>query len=309
MLAVASRTILGKIAVDLERALTRRATLGTPGEAQARRLAMGDGWWVDDVVCTSGPSDRKFEEMHESVSVSAVVAGSFQYRTAHGLDVMTPGSLMLGSPGQSFECGHDHASGDRCVAFHYSPELFERIAADAGAWRNARGFGASRVPPASQLSRYVARASLGVVRDNGNTDALAWEETALGIAAAAIRISSRTSPVARDVTVAMLSRVTDSVRMIDRDPGAAWTLSRLADAARLSPYHYLRTFTRLTGVTPHQFVLRTRLRSAAIRLAADDAKVIEIALESGFNDVSNFNRAFREEIGVAPREYRRRSRK
>jgi len=93
-----------------------------------------------------------------------------------------------------------------------------------------------------------------------------------------------------------------------RRDGERWTLSRLAEAARLSPYHYLRTFTRLTGVTPHQFVLRTRLRAAAIRLAADDAKVIEIALESGFNDVSNFNRAFREEIGVAPREYRRRSR-
>ena len=308
MLASAPHTILGKIAFDLERALARRATHGTPGGAHARRLAKGDGWWVDDVVCTSGPSDKKFEEMHESVSVSAVVAGSFQYRTAFGLDVMTPGSLMLGTPRQSFECGHDHASGDRCVAFHYSPDLFERIAVDAGVSRNAHGFRASRVPPASQLSRYVARATLGVVRGTA-TDDIAWEETALGIAAAAIRISSRTSAVARDITNATLSRVTDSVRMIDRDPGSAWSLSRLADAARLSPYHYLRTFTRLTGVTPHQFVLRTRVRAAAIRLAADDAKIIEIALESGFNDVSNFNRAFREEIGLAPREYRRRSRR
>ena len=35
----------------------------------------------------------------------------------------------------------------------------------------------------------------------------------------------------------------------------------------LSPYHFLRTFQRLTGVTPHQFVLRKRLREAALRLA------------------------------------------
>ena len=166
----------------------------------------------------------------------------------------------------------------------------------------------SRVPPASELSRYVARASVGLVRDPSGADDLAWEETAVGIAAAAIRISSQVTPVGGDASAHTLARVTDSVRMIDRDPGAPWTLSRLAAAARLSPYHYLRTFTRLTGVTPHQFVLRTRLRAAAIRLAADDAKVIEIALESGFNDVSNFNRAFREEIGFAPREYRRRSR-
>jgi len=308
MLAGARRTILGKIAFDLERALARRATLGAPAEAGARRLASGDGWWVTDVVCTSGPSDRSFEEVHEAVSVAAVVAGTFQHRSEFGLDVMTPGSLLLGKPGQPFECGHDHASGDRCVAFHFSHALFERIAADAGVPRGARSFRMSRVPPASELSRFVARASVGLVRDTSAADDLAWEETALGIAAAAIRISSQASLVGGDVSAHTLARVTDSVRMIDRDPGARWTLSRLAEAARLSPYHYLRTFTRLTGVTPHQFVLRTRLRAAAIRLAADDAKVIEIALESGFNDVSNFNRAFREEIGVAPREYRRRSR-
>jgi len=309
MLASAPRTILGKIAFDLERALARRSMLGTPAEARSRRLAKGDGWWVDDVVCTSGPSDASFEEIHGAVSVAAVVAGTFQYRSAFGVDVMTPGSLLLGTPGQSYECGHDHASGDRCVAFHFSPALFERIAADAGVSRGARSFRMSRVPPASGLSKHVANASVGLVRSQSGADDVAWEETAFGIAAAAIRLSSQTAPVVGDMSPSTLARVTDSVRMIDHDPAASWTLSRLAEAARLSPYHYLRTFTRLTGVTPHQFVLRTRLRSAAIRLAADDAKVIEIALECGFNDVSNFNRAFREEIGVAPREYRRRSRK
>ena len=309
MLASAPPTILGKIAFDLERALARRTRLGAPAEARSRRLAAGDGWWVDDVVCTSGPSDESFEETHAAVSIAAVVAGTFQYRSPFGLDVMTPGSLLLGTPGQAYECGHDHASGDRCVAFHFSPALFERIAADAGVTRGERSFRTSRVPPASGLAKHVARASVGLVRNQSGGDDIAWEETAYGIAAAAIRVSSQTTPVAGDMSPSTFARVTDSVRMIDRDPAAPWTLSRLAESARLSPYHYLRTFTRLTGVTPHQFVLRTRLRSAAIRLVADDAKVIEIALDSGFNDVSNFNRAFREEIGVAPREYSRRSRR
>jgi AraC-like DNA-binding protein len=299
---------LGKIAFDLEQALARRAALGAPAEATSRRLATGDGWWVDDVVCTSGPSDRSFEEVHGSVSVAAVVAGTFQYRNSFGRYVLTPGSLLLGRPGQSFECGHDHASGDRCVAFHFSPALFERIAADAGMPRGERSFRAPRIPPASELSKFVARASLALTNHPVGASDSAWEETALGIAATAIRLSSQTTPVRSDAPANALARVTKSVRMIDREPGAAWTLSGLAAAARLSPYHYLRTFTRLTGVTPHQFVLRTRLRAAAIRLAADDAKVIEIALASGFNDVSNFNRAFREEIGLAPRDYRRRSR-
>jgi len=51
--------------------------------------------------------------------------------------------------------------------------------------------------------------------------------------------------------------------------------------------------------------VRARLRKAALRLAAEPAKVIDIAFDSGFGDVSNFNRSFRAEFGVSPRAYRR----
>jgi AraC-like DNA-binding protein len=83
------------------------------------------------------------------------------------------------------------------------------------------------------------------------------------------------------------------------------SLASLARDSRLSPYHFLRTFERLTGVTPHQYVLRARLRNAATRLVTEPRKVIDVALDSGFGDVSNFNRAFRAEFGVSPRAYRR----
>jgi AraC-like DNA-binding protein len=83
------------------------------------------------------------------------------------------------------------------------------------------------------------------------------------------------------------------------------TLHDLARAAGLSRYHFLRTFDYLTGVTPHQYVLRARLREAAVSLAAEPGSVIDIALDCGFGDVSNFNRAFRTEFGVSPSEYRR----
>jgi hypothetical protein len=45
----------------------------------------------------------------------------------------------------------------------------------------------------------------------------------------------------------------------------------------LSPYHFLRTFARVTGVTPHRYLLRARLRNAAVRLAIEDAPVAEVA--------------------------------
>ena len=85
---------------------------------------------------------------------------------------MTPGSLLLGNPGQSFECLHAHGAGDRCIAFRFSPRL-------------------------------------------------------------------------------------------------------------------------------------VRLRAAALHVAADEARIIDAAGAAGFEDLSNFNHAFRAEFGVAPRNYRR----
>ena len=67
-------------------------------------------------------------------------------------------------------------------------------------------------------------------------------------------------------------------------------------------------FKSLTGITPHQYVMRDRLREAASRLATGTQKVLDVALDCGFCDISNFNRAFRAEFGVSPRAFRRASR-
>src|SRR5262249_41060096 len=100
------------------------------------------------------------------------------------------------------------------------------------------------------------------------------------------------------------ARITDVLRRIEHDPNGDLSLAKLAEEAGLSPYHFLRTFESVAGVTPHQYIMRTRLREAAVRLADEPTKVLDIALDSGFGDVSNFNRAFRAEFGVSPRTYR-----
>jgi AraC-like DNA-binding protein len=72
----------------------------------------------------------------------------------------------------------------------------------------------------------------------------------------------------------------------------------------MSPYHFLRTFRQVVGMTPHQFVLRTRLHRAAVRLRASDESVSAIAFAAGFRDLSTFNRRFRRLMGASPSAYR-----
>jgi AraC-like DNA-binding protein len=132
-----------------------------------------------------------------------------------------------------------------------------------------------------------------------------WEELGLELAARAVTLAEGASTDQHRLDLGSEARVTRTVRTIDQYPEAPITLSSIAGDAGLSPYHCLRTFERITGVTPHQYVLRARLREAALRLAAEpSAKVIDVALDSGFGDVSNFNRAFRNEFGTNPRHWR-----
>lgn len=296
---------MAKIAVELERAVVRRAATGAPGSMASRVLGQGEEWHVADVVCTCGPQDRPFEEQHPFFTVAVVVAGTFQYRgSLHrpgiAQELMTPGSLLLGNAGQSFECGHEHGLGDRCLSFRYSRDYFERVAADAGISPGQRKFERLRLPPLEHLSPVIARACAGLVRASQTL----WEELSVQLAAEAVKLAHGLPAHVNDVPPSTVARVTRTVRMIERHADSELPLGSLAREAGLSPYHFLRTFAELTGVTPHQYVRRTRLREAAVKLASEKEKVLNVALDCGFGDVSNFNRAFRGEFGANPRSWK-----
>jgi AraC-like DNA-binding protein len=301
MLAAAPTRVFAKIAGELDAALARRRRSGSPGSAVGTSLARGDGWDVDDVICTSGPADRPFEERHTRVSIAIVVAGTFQYRAGSGSALMTPGSMLLGTLGQCFTCGHEHASGDRCVAFNFAPEFFDGVAADAGAGDATSGFSIPRLPPLRESADVVSRASAALLAAPG---AVAWEEIAVRVAADAAGLASRRVPAPRPPHAKAVARVTDVVRAIERLSVADASLDALAQRTGLSPYHFLRTFEYVTGLTPHRYVRRAQLREAATRLATEESRVIDVVYDSGFGDVANFNRAFRAEFGVTPREWR-----
>jgi AraC family transcriptional regulator len=289
---------VAKIAIELERALTHRREQGTAGKTTPRVLASGDDWTVADVICTCGADDRAYEERHDRQAIAIALAGTFQYRCSSGRTLLTPGSLLLGNRGEYFECAHEHGEGDRCMAFWYTAAYFERLSADFGARGLAR-FSVPCLPPIRQLSAMIVRATAGV----SDVVAVSWEELAVEIAACTVGLVRGVSPSTTGLPPNAEAQVTGAVRAIDRHPDATLSLARLAGEARLSPFHFLRTFKRVVGVTPHQYVMRARLREAASRLAVNGGTVLDVALDCGFGDVANFHRAFRAEFGVSPRGY------
>jgi AraC-like DNA-binding protein len=82
------------------------------------------------------------------------------------------------------------------------------------------------------------------------------------------------------------------------------TIADIADAAGISADRAGRIFRRVWHMSPIAFVTRHRLAEAQRLLAITDAKIIDVALQSGFGSVSQFYAEFQKAFGQTPRHYR-----
>jgi AraC-like DNA-binding protein len=89
---------------------------------------------------------------------------------------------------------------------------------------------------------------------------------------------------------------------IDAEPAGPHALADLAALAGLSRYQTLRAFTRLTGFTPHAYVMQRRL-DAARQLIRDGATLADAAAGAGFADQSHMHRVFVSRHGFTPGVY------
>jgi AraC-like DNA-binding protein len=265
----------------------------------SRLLASGSGWRVEDAICSYGPNDRPYEEQHDALCIATVTAGTFRYRSALGSAVLAPGALLLGNDRHCFECGHEHSVGDRCLSFQFTPEFLEGVvAAVPGTCR--LGFSVPRLPPHPALLPIVATAE--AARDDG--DAAEFEELALRLAGAVCTALAGTKGGGRAPSQRDERRIAHALHRIEAHADEPLSLSDLARAAAMSPYHFLRTFRAVVGMTPHQFTLHTRMHRAAVRLRRTSDSISAIAFMAGFGDLSTFNRRFQRIMGQSPGTYR-----
>jgi AraC-like DNA-binding protein len=103
---------------------------------------------------------------------------------------------------------------------------------------------------------------------------------------------------------ALPAPVARTVEALRDDPARAVTLAELAASAGLSRFHFLRSFARATGLTPHAFQLQSRLHLAR-RLIAQGTALAEAAQTAGFADQSHLSRLFQRSYGMPPGAYAR----
>jgi AraC-like DNA-binding protein len=228
--------------------------------------------------------------------------GTFNYRGAgtKGVHALRPGWLLLGHPAAEFECSHDADGGDDCVSMAISQQAVLDVAS-TGCLPEAVLSAPPALPPSPRVAALVEQA-----RRHHEVDV---DELAYIVAEAVIAHASATPmpEVAHHPShVGRVHEALDRIESACRDP---LPLAELANSAGLSPFHFLRVFRRVTGTTPHQYLVGARLR-LAIRMLLDTRRpVTEIAYDVGFQDLSNFVRTFHRTVGCSPGAYRRPSKR
>ncbi len=250
---------------------------------------------VIDFRCSAGPDDKPFVEQHRCHSLSYVRKGSFGYDTGGRSHELVAGAVMVGHQGDDYICSHPHhICGDECLSFWFSPETAEEV----GLTKTTMRLGS--LPP---LPEMMMCGELAEAARRGDGD-IGLDEAGMLFARRFIEVTSGASRKPLKATASDRRRAVESALWIDANANREIDLPGLAKRAGVSAFHFLRLFSNVLGVTPHQYLVRSRLRHAARLLADDTRSITSIAFDVGFGDLSNFVRTFHRAAGISPGRYR-----
>ncbi len=208
---------------------------------------------VVDYRCEAGVSAAPFTELHDAFSVSYVRRGSFAYRSRGRSFDLVAGSTLIGCAGDEYVCTHDHVCGDECLSFQLAPDLVEVLDQRRATWRTGG------LPPLPEL---VVLGELAQAAAEGRSD-VGLDEAGMLYAARFVSLVSEPQRTPPAVTPRERCRAVEAALWIEANAGEAMDLEQVATQVGLSRFHFLRLFAKVFGVTPHQHLVRSRLRHAA----------------------------------------------
>lgn len=101
-----------------------------------------------------------------------------------------------------------------------------------------------------------------------------------------------------------LKRVEEMARFIAHNYTRKLTTEDVSGAVQLHPNYAMNLFKKTFGLSMVDYITQHRISHAQRLLATTDEKIIEVALNSGFNSISRFNEAFKRACSCSPREFR-----
>ena len=268
-----------------------------------RRRSSWEGVVVEHGRMTAGKS---VEHCHTEHQIALILEGTFtaQMQSATGcsrVGTESPGQTCGIPSGQSYRVRSNEEM--EYVSIYLDPLLLSRAAFDSS--------GPERVELAEAcgardpLIRQIGLALMREGEAEQPAGRLYAESLANLLAVHLLRHYSANSVMVRAALGGLsgnrLRRATEFITdNLDRD----LALAEIAEAVELSPFHFARAFKQATGLTPHQFLIKSRIDRAKTLLANVQLPIVEVSYRSGFKSQSHFTTLFRKVTSLTPKAYR-----
>jgi AraC family transcriptional regulator len=189
------------------------------------------------------------------------------------------------------------------LAIYLDPSLILRAASDSRAPSGVEVV--ERCSLSDPVINHVGMALLAELDSEGLSGRLYAESLANVLAVHLLRhytaAENRAQKFTGGLTGQKLRAVTD---FIAENYEQDLSLTELAHVAGMSTFHFAREFKRVTGTTPHQYLIKFRVERAKALLADSEMPLVEVGFRSGFSHQSHFSRLFRRLTGTTPLSYR-----
>jgi AraC-like DNA-binding protein len=223
---------------------------------------------------------------HDEYGIGRIVSGAQRSWSGLGAVEAGPGDLITVNPGEVHD-GAPIGPARTWRMLYFAPPVLADLARDVADGAQAEFEFTAPVIGNSARNRAFDAAYDAVAGDR--------EERLLILLAGLVRAGQHSSPP--DHPGMKRARA-----LVDDDPAAALTLSDLASVAEVSRFQLIRGFSRLTGLTPHAYIVQRRL-NAARQMIGRGAALADAAAACGFADQSHFTREFSRRYGLTPGAY------
>ncbi|MES2038553.1 MAG: AraC family transcriptional regulator [Pseudomonadota bacterium] len=231
--------------------------------------------------------------MHEQFGIGVVVQGAQKSLSGIGMVEAMAGDTITVNPGEIHDGMPIGDSGRSWQMLYFEPTLINSIMADISEGKTSQAEFSLPVMRDVRISQAVRHLFMTMTASPG-VHMPAEEQM--------IMLFARVMQQATMLSQAVPQAIHHARSRIDDDPTAILSLQDLAQQSGLSRFQLLRAFAKVTGMTPHAYILQRRLHHAR-RLIAAGTPLVQVAIDSGFADQSHLTRLFVRNFGMSPGAY------